>query len=209
MMPVQVRKRPLSLVLAMMLCSFIGMGGMLNGFTELVHFSSSEVPQASLTPGIDAADQEATQKLVRARGEALDRAKSVRLPLASANLVLSGLLVVAASRASSGRRRASSLALQAIGANAALSAGDFLLSRGFRADMRDATLEFLSRSKPWSELSHEEIASIWTTGSRVQLTITLFVYLMLGASLLTKSARAFFSPVGPETAPPRDEDLDA
>jgi hypothetical protein len=201
------RKRPLLLLAGMLLCTLMAMAGSVNGFTELVHFRSGTVAEAPLTPGVDAADQEAAQRFVHAWGEALDRARSVRLPLSVANMLLSGLLLIAATRASAGRPGSGSLALQAVGANAALAVVDYLLSRHYRGDVVAASIEYLTHSKLWDgSLTEAQLASRAWTSFRVQLCVALVAYGAAALSLVRRPAREFLAPVD---SPPDDDEADS
>ncbi|RYE92988.1 MAG: hypothetical protein EOO75_05415, partial [Myxococcales bacterium] len=109
-------RRPRRLVMAGVLCIVVGWGGVLAGYRDLGFYSADTVEDPPLMAGVDATRQEAIQVFSRLERKAREQARRTQLPLATANLLLSGLLVVAATRAFGQRPGSRSLALQAVGA---------------------------------------------------------------------------------------------
>jgi hypothetical protein len=124
--------RPRYLVGAMIVTWFVGVQGLMMGLhvaSYLRHGNPAVVEATTHTPR-EAADV--------ARLRTLGDMPDVAFPLATAQILLSGLLVVSSGLAMGGRRGARALALQAICAHVAFAAVDYALTRNVRAAGFDA-----------------------------------------------------------------------
>jgi hypothetical protein len=129
----------------------------------------------------------------------------VTFPLAVAEVILSGLLVVASGLALGGRRGSRSLALQAIVANALLAIVEYLITPGVRA----AYTEGWIRAVATLSVSPEERDVLTNVGLlhwgfRLRLALYLGA-LGLGALALTRArAKGFFEAVARATERPEE-----
>jgi hypothetical protein len=124
--------RPRYLVGAMIVTWFVGVQGLTMGLhvaSYLRHGNPAVVEVTTHTPR-EAADV--------ARLRTLGDMPDIAFPLAAAQILLSGLLVVSSGLAMGGRRGARALALQAICAHVAFAAVDYALTRNVRAAGFDA-----------------------------------------------------------------------
>ncbi|MCU0653756.1 MAG: hypothetical protein MUF64_00190 [Polyangiaceae bacterium] len=199
------RPRPRGLLLTSVLCIMVGWAGVLGGYREISFYRAEYLPEPPMSLTVDAREQELAAEYFRSERQVRDRAREVRLPLAVANLLLSGLLVFAASRSFAGRSSARSLALQALGANGLLAVVDYALSRGMRGELVPVVARFMQASMkstpglPEHEMNQLFFSAIWA-GFRLQLALLLVIYGLAWWALSTAQARAFFD------AEPRDED---
>ena len=190
----------------------VGWAGVLGGYREISFYRSEFVNDPPMAATIDAREQEALTEYFRAERRVRDEAQRVRLPLAVANLLLSGLLVFAASRTFAGRPSARSLALQALGANGLLAVVDYTLSREMRGEMVPVIVRFLSKTAikspsgiPEHDLGNALSSAIWL-GFRTQLALLLVLYGLSWWALSSAQARAFFE--AQQADPERDEEDD-
>ena len=173
--------RPRRLVLAGVLCIIVGWGGVLGGYRELSFYGTDAIDDPPLVAGVDASRQEAVQVFARIERKAREQARRTQLPLATANLLLSGLLVFAATRAFGQRPDSRSLALQAVAANAALSGLAYVVSRDLRGQlvpaMADALRAGIVPPAGVTEASIQQalVSLVWA-GVRGQLVTVLVVY---------------------------------
>ena len=174
-------RRPRRLVLAGVLCIVVGWGGVLAGYRELSFYSADAIDDPPLMAGVDASRQEAIQVFSRIERRAHEQARRTQLPLATANLLLSGLLVFAATRAFGQRPGSRPLALQAVAANAALAVGTYVASRDLRGQlvpaMADALRAGMTTPAGVDEAAVQQamISLLWA-GMRAQLAALLLVY---------------------------------
>jgi hypothetical protein len=128
-------RRPFLFVLALSFSVVVGWGGVANGCNTVQFYRSAAVTETPLRPGVDAKKQEEAAAVERAINVVHDHARKRRLPLGVANLLLSGLLVFAATRALSGRSGSRVLAQQALLANGALAVTEFVLLGQWRREI--------------------------------------------------------------------------
>ena len=127
----------------------------------------------------------------------------VTFPLAVAQALLSGLLVVASGLAMGGRRGARSLALQALGANAILVILTFLLTPFQRAAYLEGVLHAVESLPP----AQRELATpaILQWGLRIRLLIfDLGVFAVAALALTRARTRTYFEAVSRATEGPED-----
>lgn len=192
------------------LCIMVGWAGVLGGYREVSFYQADFVSDPPMAANADARQQEALTEYFRAERRIRDEAHRVRLPLAIANMLLSGLLVFAISRTFAGRPEARSLALQALGANGLLAAVDYTLSRGMRGDLVPVIVRFMKTAMkspnnlPEQELDQALSAAVWM-GFRAQLAALLVLYGLAWWALSTQQARAYFSQYQPEPAEDDEE----
>jgi hypothetical protein len=202
-------RRPAGLLVAMLICLVMGWGGVLGGMSQIDHFRSTTGFDPPLVAGVDAREQEELVNLQKARLDVLDHFRRSKLPLAAANLLLSGLLVVGATRAMGGKKGARSLALQGLGANALLAAVDYALSQGFRGEMAAVVVQYALRGPVLQgapELGDRLWGAAWVS-FRLQLLLTLLAYAMAWAALATRASRAYLA-AGEQASPDTNDDED-
>lgn len=187
----------------------VGWAGIWSGYREIHFYSSDFVDDPPVAANVDAREQEALSRYFQAERQSRERARRTRLPLAIGNMLLSGLLVLAASRTFGGRPGARSLALQALGSNGALAVADYVLSRDLRGELVPAVVQVTravvkpTGQVPEQDLSASLTAAVWA-GFRVQLLLILAIYILTWISLSTEAARAYL--VNDEA--PEEDDLD-
>lgn len=189
-------RAPAGLLVAMLVCFVMAVGGSMGGCRDLRFYSAGQVDEPALVAGVDPREQEALTAFARADREARNHARRYRLPLATANLLLSSLLLFGAARAFGGRPGVRGLVSQAIGANAALAVVDYVLNRDFRGELIPAMVTLLMKlNKQPSELPEAEqiqaiTAGVWTM-TRLQLFASLAAYAVALLALSTDRAKAY------------------
>jgi len=202
--PSRTKLRPWYLVAGMVLTWFVGVHGLNIGFSTAAFLRSGTMPDltsAALHAGTMADVLElAGLQALRAM---LDNAR-VTYPLAVAEVILSGLLVVASGLAMGGRRGARSLALQAIGANALLVLAAFLLTPLVRAAYLQGVLQAVDTvtlPAPQREVLTNPGVIQWAW--RIKLVVFDLGTLGLGALALTRArTRTYFEAVARATERP-------
>jgi hypothetical protein len=193
--PALAKLRPWYLVAAMVLTWFIGVYGLSFGATVASLLRSGRLPDvatAALHAGTlrEVGEYAALQQL-----RALLLHPRVSFPLAIAEVLLSGLLVVASGLAIGGRKGARGLALQALAANAVLVVVAFALTPFQRAAYVEgflAAVDTANLTAPQRE-AYTPANLVWIARSRVALD--LFA-LALGALALTRTrTKDFFAAV--------------
>ena len=204
--PSRTKLRPWYLVAAMMLTWFIGVHGLNVGFgnASFIHARTTpDVASAALHIGTMADVLEYAG--LQAVGAMVVNAR-VTLPLAVAEAVLSGFLVVASGLAMSGRRGARSLALQAIGANALLVIAAFLLTPLIRAAYLQGMLhavDTVTLPPPQREVLANPGIIMWAW--RIKLVVWDLGTLALGALALTRArTKTYFEAVARTTESPEE-----
>lgn len=192
------RPRPRGLLLTSVLCILIGWAGVLGAYREISFYRAEFINEPPVMATADAREQEALAEYFRAERQIRERAGPVRLPLSVANLLLSGLLVFASSRAFAGRSTARSLALQALGANGLLAVGGYVLTRDMRGELVPVIVRFMKTAmKNPANLPEPELAAAFTSavwaGFRAQLALLLVIYGLAWWALSTEQARSYFS----------------
>jgi hypothetical protein len=130
--------RPGYLVASLVLASMLGLGGLTNGCGTIQFYRQSTHPGLPVDSKMDPELRSWVEYVHQARNEGLVSYTHRIVPLATANALLSFLLVVACAVALAGRPRAHSLALQATFANLAYTIVDFVLERPLRGLIIDA-----------------------------------------------------------------------
>lgn len=126
--------RPLYLVAALIVVWSLGVGGVMSGCGTLQFYRETTHASLELDSKMDPMLRRSVEAQHEARVEALNANAGRTVPLAAADVLLSGLLIVACARALSGRPRSHVLALQAIFANIAYAVADYFVA----APVRDA-----------------------------------------------------------------------
>ena len=196
------RLRPWYLVAAMVVTWFIGVQGLTDGLRVATFLHHGVVPTA---------DDEATDDGAPPRPSALPPrpaladARDTTFPLAVAEALLSGLLVVASGFAMSGRKGARSLAVQAIGVNAVYLILEYALTPAIRAAWVETfarTAEAMPKPNDYAIFTSREF--LWGL-DRARLAVHLGV-LGLGALALTRPrTKAFFDVVARAAERAEDE----
>jgi hypothetical protein len=194
--PTRNKLRPWYLVAAMVLTWFIGVYGINVGFGYASFLRGGTVPDpaSALHSGtsLEMFEYAELQALKAVLGNA-----RITYPLAVAEVILSGLLVVASGLAMGGRRGARSLALQAIGANALLAIVAYALTPAVRVAYIDGFLHAIeSVTLPVGE---REALGLLHWRFRVQLVL-FNTALALGALALTRPrTKTYFEAVARAT----------
>jgi hypothetical protein len=180
-------------MMTMLICIVFGWYGLAMGCHSVQAYrAGSSYQHAPLRAGQNVEAHEQALAAYKARANVLDQARKVYLPLSVANLLLSGLLVIAATRALGGRPGSRGLALQAVIANVVFTIADYWLMSPYRPKLVEAALLYFpplgSTPKPlWPGDSVAlRMSSVWTM-YRLQLIAVLLTY---GAALLALSMRA-------------------
>jgi hypothetical protein len=177
----------------MVLTWFIGVHGLNIGFSSAAFLRAGMIPDtAAALRGGTLGD--AFEVAVREEHRAMLTCARVAFPLAVAEVILSGLLVVASGLAMGGRQGSRGLALQAIGANALLAVAAFALTPALRAAYSDGFLQAVDMgpSPPRERAARAELGVIqW--GLRDGPVAFPLAVLALGAVALTRArTRTYF-----------------
>ena len=182
--------RPRYLVGAMIVTWFVGVQGLTMGLHDasyLRHGSSLVTDAATRSP------REAAEV---ARLKALGEMADIAFPLAAAQILLSGLLVVSSGLAMGGRRGARSLALQAIGAHLAFAAVDYVLTQRVRGAVFDAYARAVAET---TDL-RDPLAFLGFWRERILFILFHGATMAVGAFALTRErTKAFFAAVARAT----------
>ncbi|MCS6900809.1 MAG: hypothetical protein RMJ98_14490 [Myxococcales bacterium] len=189
--------RPRGLLLTSALCIMVGWAGVLGAAREISFYRADAIEEPPRVRTMDSREQEALLEYFRAERRIRNQAGRVRIPLAVANLLLSGLLVFAASRTFAGRASGRSLALQALMANGLLAVVSYVLTREMRGELVPVIVQYMMSvvknpgNVPEQELRSAFTSAVWS-GFRVQLVALLALYGVSGWVLSTEAARAYF-----------------
>jgi hypothetical protein len=189
-----VKKRPIALLLAMILLSLVGLSGFFGAISDIAWYRGDATEEARIPAGTSEEDAAHISALAARRREIRDAGRGRLLPLAVANLLLSALLFVAANRALVGRPGARSLAVQAMAANALLAIATHALTVDVRGQLIDAMVANLPKSALKLSDAPLEPAVLWLM-YRVQLVLGLGMYAACFAAISTRSAREYLAPV--------------
>ena len=177
----------------MILTWLVGFHGLTNGVGVAAFLRSGKVPdvQAMLERAGSTMNVAQYQAVVaNLQLQALAAAHRITFPLAVAEILLSGLLVIASGLAMTGRRGARSLALQALTANALLTVVSFFLTRRMWAGWLEEAIRItltLPTDMP------ERAAFIHMLPLRDKLQLVEVVLFGLGVFALTRGrAKRFF-----------------
>jgi hypothetical protein len=164
-------------VAVLVIAWMLGVGGVMNGCGNLQFFRQTTQPVLEVDASVDPVLRTYLESVHTSRIEALNAHHGRMIPLAAADALLSGLLIVACARALSGRPRAHHLALQAIAANILYAIADFVVS----APVREAILRAASLPPPdvGASLDQASLALAYSWGFRLILLAHLFA---LGAA---------------------------
>ncbi|MBI5538156.1 MAG: hypothetical protein HY898_35870 [Deltaproteobacteria bacterium] len=136
--------RPGYLVACLVLASMLGLGGLTNGCGTIQFYRQATHAGLTSDSKMDPELRAWVEHVHQARNEGLVTYAGRIVPLATANALLSFLLIVASATALAGRPRANSLALQATAANLAYTVIDFVLER----PLRTVIIEAATRAPP-------------------------------------------------------------
>jgi hypothetical protein len=181
----------------MVLTWFVGVQGLNTGFTTAAFLHAGTVPDVA-TAAQHAGTMADVQQIAALEAlRAMLMYARVTFPLAVAEAILSGLLVVASGLAMGGRRGARSLALQAIGANALLAVTAFALTPSVRAVYIDGIMravDTVSLPEPQREMFTNARFIHWLL--RIKLVVVDLGTLALGALALTRGrTKTYFEAV--------------
>jgi len=127
--------RPLYLVVALIVGWTFGIGGVMGGCGLLRFYQEPDTGVEVHEPandGLDAYFAQQQKAAKEASAKALNENSGRMVPLAAANVLLSGLLIVACARALAAKRNAHNLALQAVAANIVYAITDYFVSAPIR-----------------------------------------------------------------------------
>jgi hypothetical protein len=190
----------------MVMTWFVGVVRLSDGFNTADFLRRGTMPDSS-TAALHAATMADVWDFaeLQAQGARLAHARLV-LPLSIAEVILSGLLVVASGLAMGGRRGARGLALQAILANVILVIAVFALTPMIRAAHFDGFLRALATvtpSQPEQAALGDPRVHVWFW--RIKLVVFDLGLLGLGALALTRSrTRTYFAAVARATESPEE-----
>jgi DNA mismatch repair protein MutL len=172
-----------------------------NGCNTVQFYRATTLEAPPLRAGADVKEQEEAAAFQRALRPVHDHARNRRLPLGIANLLLSGLLVFAATRALGARPGSRPLAEQALAANSAYAIADFALTSGWRREMAQTVATSFPRSALHGRegMTEDQVASMLGVVMNGMFVLALVgVLLVFGLSFLTLRARgtlAYFAAV--------------
>lgn len=175
--------RPAYLILALVVAWSFGVGGVMSGCNTLQFYRQTTHPSPAFDARMSQDLRDQAEALNAARVEALDTHHHRMIPLAAADVLLSGLLIVACARALSGRPAGHNLALQAIGANIAYAVVDYFVSNPLREAVIQAGASHPPTTVP--PLPEAQIAAIYAWFFRSTLAAEVLV-LALAAYALTR-----------------------
>ncbi len=193
------RPRPPRLfTFAMVLCMALGVGGTVDGCSDLQFYRGAE--RTETYPFGDDVDREQWQRAVRATWAVYDQARATQVPLAAADLVLSSLLLIVAWRTLQGRSGSRGLAAQAVAANAAFAAIEYALSRPMREAAVNAMVEHVPRGLSPTAVPEVQTAEalhqlIYLVMFRVPFGFKLMAYALALVALALPSVRAYLDDV--------------
>ena len=175
--------RPAYLIIALVVAWMLGVGGVMGGCQTLQFYRQTTHPSLDLDNHVSQDLRAHVEAQHTARIEALNAHQNRMIPLAAANVLLSGLLIVACARALSGRPTAHHLAMQAIGANIAYAVADFLVS----APVRWAVIQAGALHPPATipPIAAAQVAVMYTWFFRL-LLLAQILLLALAAIALTR-----------------------
>jgi hypothetical protein len=177
-------------VLALVVASSLGMGGLMFGCDKLQFYQQSTTPNIELDDRVTPEFRAHVEAWHGARIEALNKHHGRMIPLAAANVLLSGLLVIACSRALSGRPGTHRLALQAIGVNALYAIVDYIVSSPVRQAIIDASASHPPETVP--QVDQTDIASAYAWGFRILLFAQLALLGLCAYALTRPRALALY-----------------
>jgi uncharacterized membrane protein (GlpM family) len=127
--------RPVYLVVALIVGWTFGIGGVMGGCGLLRFYQEPDTAVEVHEPandGFDAYFAQQQKAAKEASAKALNENSGRMVPLASANVLLSALLIVACARALAAKRNAHNLAIQAVAANIVYAIADYIVSSPIR-----------------------------------------------------------------------------
>lgn len=198
-------RRPLLFVVALSFAVIVGWGGVANGCNTVQFYRATTLAEPPLRAGADTKEQEEAAAFQRALRPVHDGARDRRLPLGVANLLLSGLLVFAATRALGGRAGARELLTHALVANALAAVADFALTASWRHEMARTVGTHFPRAALRGREGLTEAETTAMLGSAVSgifvtaLLALLAIYGLALFMLRSPAARAYFQAVAEET----------
>jgi len=175
--------RPAYLVVSLIVVWCLGVGGVMNGCDTLQFYRQTTHPNPELDSKMDPMLRSSMEAQHEARVEARNANHRRMIPLAAADVLLSGLLIVACARALSGRPRSHLLALQAIFANILYAIVDFFVA----APIREAiiTAGVAHPPSPMPGITPDQLAGVYAWVFRFLLVVHVAV-LGLAAFALTR-----------------------
>ena len=190
------RSRPLYLVVALVVGWTIGIGGVMSG-CGLLQFYREPTQKVEVHEPTDeglgaylAEQQKASQE---ASAKALNESHGRMVPLAVANMLLSGLLILACARALAAKPKAHLLALQAVAANILYTVVDYFIS----APVREAVIRAAASGPsptPDTQLDPNQLASAVAWSFRFIASAQLIVLGLIAYALTRPRVVAFFQP---------------
>ncbi|MFO0760162.1 MAG: hypothetical protein U0359_27020 [Byssovorax sp.] len=200
----QRKLRPWYLVPAMVLTWVYGMNGLMAGCANMAFLREATVPDVTeamnrAKGAIDPSELVSLSQAVWLQG--MHDLSRITFPLAIAQILLSGLLVMASGLAMSGRKGARALVLQALGANAVLSIALYVGTESVRAACIETLVRAAQTLPP--ELPAREAFSrpdlLWLV-FRIKLIALDLGTLALGALALTRGrSKTYFEAMAKAT----------
>ncbi len=188
--------RPAYLMVALVIAWMLGVGGVMGGCQTLQFYRQTTHPSLDLDNHISQDLRAHVEAQHTARIEALNANQNRMIPLGAANVLLSGLLIVACARALSGRPAAHHLALQAIGANIAYAIVDFVVSAPVRYAVIQAGAQHPPATVP--PIPGAQIAALYAWFFRLLLLAQLLLLSLAAFALTRPSVLAWYRSGKPE-----------
>jgi len=178
----------------MVLTWFAGVRGLTTGCANAMFLREGRLPDLKAAVGAAQGGLDFAALVRAAELQAMLAHVKVTFPLAVAEAMLGGLLVIASGLAMGGRRGARGLALQAILANALLCVAAFVLTRGVRAGWIDVVMTTAASlpitSPQRAAFSNPE--ALWWAARLKLIIVDLGPFLLATLALTRARTRTFF-----------------
>lgn len=187
--------RPLYLVVTMILTWFIGIQGMTSGLSTIAFLREGTLTDFSgIMPDGSAEPMQYLVTIYQAAQQvAVAEARHIMFPLGAAQLLLSGLLVIASGLAMAGRPGARSVTLQAIAANTLLVIAAYALTTGVRGASIDAVVQAAGSLQLGESEAPFRTPQFWWWVERTRFVILQIGTLALAAFAMTRPrAKVYF-----------------
>jgi hypothetical protein len=194
--------RPWYLVASMSLMWLVGLLGAMNGCAEIEYLRGSQEGHDRLREALDETDQPGVRALLvrqSAQLEGMARQHQVAFPLSAGHFVLSCLLVLAAGAALAGRKGSRGLALQAVGASAALAVAAYALLGPVRESVAVAVAEdaVLHPELDPAQPTPADVMAAYHDGQlqaeRVWMAMQLAGFAFAGLALTRRRTKSYFA----------------
>lgn len=201
----QRKLRPWYLVVTMGLVWVIGLYGLMSACETVDYLREGSMPDVAAVAREAKQEQTDPAEVIfrvyeAARFRAISEHQNVAFPLQVAQLLLSGLLVVASGLAMRGRKGARGFALQMLAANALLTLVDYMLTRGIRSAWIDALAQTgeVFPALPADAGAPSDKVLLWWL-ARTRFVFKLGALVLAAVALTRTKTKAFFDAVARAT----------